>query len=107
MPFFSLPQLPETEFLPGFRGRMVHAERMTLAFWQIEAGAALPLHQHPHEQVAQVLEGRFELTMQGETRVLTPGEVAVIPPETPHQGRALSACRILDIFQPVREIYRP
>lgn len=107
MPFVDLSKQPETEFLPGFHGRMVHSGQMTLAFWRIEAGASLPLHQHPHEQVAQVLEGSFELTLAGEARVLGPGQLAVIPPETPHEGRALTACRIMDVFQPVRAIYAP
>ena len=31
---------------------------------------------------------------------------AVIPGGTPHSGRALTACRALDVFSPVREDYR-
>ncbi len=94
------------EFIPGFHGKMIHTERMTLAFWEIEAGANLPEHSHPHEQVANVLEGRFELTIHGETHVLEPGMVAVIPSDAVHSGRAITSCRILDVFQPVREDYR-
>jgi quercetin dioxygenase-like cupin family protein len=106
MPFYAVEELPEREIVPGFRARFVHGETMTAAFWSADAGASLPSHSHPHEQVAQVLEGRFELTVGGETRVLGPGEVAVIPPDVPHGGTAVTGCRLLDIFHPVREDYR-
>ena len=66
----------------------------------------MPEHNHPHEQVANVLDGRFELTIDGETRVLESGMVAIIPPNAVHSGRAISDCRILDVFYPIREDYR-
>jgi quercetin dioxygenase-like cupin family protein len=106
MTFFYLADIPEREIVPGYRARFVHGKNMTLAYWEVDAGAELPEHSHPHEQVANVLEGRFELTVAGETRVLEPGQVAVIPGNVPHSGRALSACRLLDAFQPARDDYR-
>ncbi len=52
------------------------------------------------------MEGEFELTIDGTPEPLTPGRVAVIPPDTPHSGRAVTACEILDVFSPVREDYQ-
>ena len=106
MLFHSLSEFAEKEFLPGFHGKMIHTDRMTLAFWEIKSESVLPEHSHPHEQVANVLEGTFELTIEGETQVLNPGMAAVIPSNAKHSGRALTDCRILDVFQPVREDYR-
>jgi quercetin dioxygenase-like cupin family protein len=97
---------PVREIIPGFRGRFVHSERMTFALWDVAEGAILPLHQHPHEQVIHVLEGRFEVKAGGVREVLTAGSVRTVPPDVPHAGRALTACRILDVFAPVREDYR-
>jgi quercetin dioxygenase-like cupin family protein len=94
------------EPVPGFRVRFVHSEHMTQAYWDIDAGAALPEHGHVHEQVTQVIEGVFELTVEGETTQLEPGLVAVIPSGARHSGRAVTACRIIDAFSPVREDYR-
>ena len=79
---------------------------MTFAHWRFDAGADLPAHSHPHEQVATFLEGTYELTVEGETRRFGPGEMAVIPPDATHGGRAITDCRILDVFHPVREDYR-
>jgi len=53
-----------------------------------------------------VLEGRFELEVNGEVRILEPGIVAAIPPHVPHGGRAITACRLLDVFLPERENYK-
>jgi quercetin dioxygenase-like cupin family protein len=99
--------LPVREVIPGFHGRFAHSSRMTFVLWEIEAGAVLPEHEHPHEQVAQVLEGRFEITVAGTTRLLEAGQMGVVLPNLRHSGRAITACKILDIFAPVREDYRP
>jgi quercetin dioxygenase-like cupin family protein len=103
--FHQLEATPAREVFPGFTARMLHSANMTFAFWEIAAGNTLPEHNHPHEQVAILLEGRFELTIDGQTSVLVPGTVAVIPSDSRHSGRALSDCRICDVFYPVREDY--
>jgi quercetin dioxygenase-like cupin family protein len=106
MPFLSLEELEERELVPGFKGRFVHSENMTFAYWNIEAGATLPEHSHPHEQVANVIEGELELTLNGATKILSPGSVAVIPGDATHTGKAITRCRVIDVFYPVREDYR-
>jgi quercetin dioxygenase-like cupin family protein len=106
MYFQNLDQITPREIVPGYRARFIHTKGMTLAYWDVDADAALPEHSHPHEQIANVLEGEFELTVGGETRVLVPGQVAVIPSDVPHSGRAITYCRLLDAFQPAREDYR-
>ena len=92
--------------IPGFHGRFVHSETMTFALWEIDAGATLPEHAHHHEQVVHLYEGEFELTVEGRPVRATPGTVLAIPPNARHSGRALTACRIMDVFCPVREDYR-
>ena len=106
MAFIDLVDISEREIVPGYRARFVHGDKLTLAYWEVDPGAELPQHSHPHEQVANVLEGKFELTVDGESRVLEPGQVAVIPGGVPHSGKAITNCRLLDVFQPVREDYR-
>ena len=105
MPFQSLSDLESHEVIPGYHAVFIHMDHMTLAYWKIEAGAEMPEHSHPHEQVANLLEGEFEMTLEGEQMTLEPGTVAVIPSGTPHGGRAIKDCRILDVFHPVREDY--
>ena len=92
--------------IPGFVGKVMHSDSMSFVLWEISAGALLPEHDHVHEQVVHMLDGTFELTVSGRTEVLGRGQVAAIPSSARHSGRALTDCRILDAFCPVREDYR-
>lgn len=106
MAFVELETLPSKEVIAGYFARTIHTGTMTFVYWTVTEGAAMPVHTHVHEQVAHVLKGRFELTVNGETQVLEPGKVAVIPPHIPHGGKALTACELLDVFYPEREDYK-
>jgi len=106
MGYLDLKDIEEREIVPGYRGKFVHSEDMTLAYWDVDPGAELPEHSHPHQQIANVLEGKFEFTVDGDTRVLEPGMIVVIPGGVAHGGKALTICRLLDAFHPAREDYK-
>src|SRR6202140_2823888 len=54
---------------------------------EIDAGVAVARHTHPGIESSYVLEGGFELPVQGQpTRMLKAGDGFQIPPETPHAG---------------------
>ncbi|OLY92379.1 Cupin domain-containing protein [Cnuella takakiae] len=106
MSFTQVPELPFKEFQPGAKARFIHTGTMTFAYWEMKAGLDFAMHQHPHEQVAHVLEGKFELTVGNETRILEPGVVAVIPGGVVHGGRSITDCLLLDVFTPEREDYK-
>lgn len=101
-----LSQVESKEIIAGFNGRFIHSENMTFAYWTIAKDAALPEHSHHHEQVVNMLEGEFELTVDGQPHRLMPGDVVIIPGGVSHSGRAISDSRILDVFQPPRDDYR-
>lgn len=106
MPIVTLESLKVREIFPGIRARVVHTDRTSQSWVEIDSGASFPEHHHPHEQTVSMLEGTLELIVSGESHVLTRGSVFIIPPNAPHSGRARSACRVLDVFAPVREDYR-
>jgi quercetin dioxygenase-like cupin family protein len=106
MPLVTLGAITVREIFPGVRARVVHTDRTSQSWVEIDAGGTFPQHQHPHEQVVNVLEGTLELTVDGQNYTLSPGSVFVIPPNVPHSGRAPERCRVLDVFAPVRDDYR-
>jgi quercetin dioxygenase-like cupin family protein len=106
MSFHKLDEQDTREQMPGFHGKFIHGDTVTIVHWDIRAGAALPEHSHPHEQISNLLEGEFEMTIDGQTQLMHQGHVAVVPSNATHSGRALTACRFIDVFQPVREDYR-
>ncbi len=104
--FFEWKKIKEHVILPGYRARFIHSANMTFALWNIDPDMPLPEHNHVHEQVTCVLEGEFELSINEKTMLMKSDDVAVIPSCASHSGIALTPCRILDIFSPVREDYQ-
>ncbi len=104
--FIQVSDIPEKEIVPGFFGRMIHTDSMTVAHFRIKAGSVLPEHFHVHEQVTNVIQGELEMTIGGQTMVCKAGMSAVMPSNVPHSGRALTDCLVIDVFQPARDDYR-
>lgn len=77
-----------------------------LSYLEMEEGSVVPLHSHPHEQAGMLLTGKMELTIGSDTRVCIPGDMFIIPPNTPHTAKPVDGpATLLDIFSPVREDY--
>ena len=106
MPFINLNQLEEIEFFQGYFGRFVHSNNMTIAFVRVKSGASLPEHSHPHEQICNVIEGEFELTVEGKPNLMKANNTYNIPSNATHSGRAITDCKIIDAFYPVREDFK-
>lgn len=102
----KLKDVVPKEIMPGYHGKLVHTQNMSLAFWEVEKGAEVPEHSHMNEQVMQVLEGSFQFTLDGKTQVYGPGDLVIIAPHIPHSGKALTACKLMDAFSPTREEYK-
>ena len=105
--FFDLENREKKEVVPGVAIRTIWQDRMLLSIVDLEAGAVVPLHSHEHEQAGAVLSGDLELTIDGETRLLKPGDSYIIPGGVAHKAVAVNGpARVLDVFAPVREEYK-
>ena len=104
--FQQFANLPVRELFPGFHFQLIHTATNTYSFVTVDAGSTLPIHQHMHQQSSFVLEGQFEMTVGGQTSIMEPGSFTLIPANIPHGGTAITHCKLLDIFSPVREEYR-
>ncbi len=92
------------QIVPGFQGRTFWGENLMLVVVTIDAMASLPEHSHPHEQAGLVVKGELELTIGGESKLLAPGDVYMIPSGVRHSAVAGSEpVQVLDIFTPTRD----
>jgi len=104
--FVDLQAVRPIEIFPGVHIRTPYGKNLMLSYVEIDDGAVVETHRHPHEQGGIVLSGRMELTIGEETRTLWPGEMYIIPPDTPHRARGVGGPVVaLDVFAPVREDY--
>jgi len=94
---------PVEELTPSIRRQLVHTETMTIARIDLRAGAVVPRHAHPHEQVANVLEGSLRFVVGDEEHVVSAGESVIVPGGVPHEVEALADSLVLDVFSPVRD----
>ncbi len=94
------------ELVPGVTMRPLFGEGAMLNLLEFEPGATVPVHDHPHEQLGYVIEGRLVLEIDGVENDLGPGDAYRIGGGTPHGARSDGRCLVLDVFRPVREDYR-
>ncbi|MCH2373315.1 MAG: cupin domain-containing protein [Planctomycetes bacterium] len=106
MPFIDINDVKPLEVVPGCRMRTPYGEHLMFSYLEMDEGAEVPLHDHPHEQGGMLLKGTMELTIGDEVRRVEAGSMFIIPPNTPHRAVAVGGpAVVLDVFSPVREDY--
>ena len=77
----------------------LHGDSAVSFIWiDLPPGEGPRLHKHPYEEIFIVQEGRPRFTVGTETLDAQPGQIIVVPPETPHKfvnngpGRARLVC---------------
>ena len=106
MPFIDPQDMKTAEPLPGWKGRFWRSDSMSFAHYDVPTNASIHEHQHPNEEVWVIIEGQFEVTIDGETQVAGPGAVAHVPPDVPHSVRVLEGGRAVVANHPVRHDLR-
>ena len=102
MPFVDTTELKVRERLPGWRGRYFHSASMTFAHYEFTAGSSIHEHFRPEEEVYEVIEGELEVAIDGTSRVVRPGLVAIVPANSRHSVRALTDGRLIVVDHPSR-----
>lgn len=92
------------EILPGLFFRPVVGTNLAINLVQFEPNTVAPRHGHVEEQVVLVLDGEVEFEVEGETHLLGPHSVLVIPPWAQHAARTYDQpCTCVDAFSPPRQ----
>lgn len=107
MTFYAVADIVPRHPADGVEVRVIHGERMTVAFFTIASGSAVPEHAHPHEQIGTVLKGEMQLSIADEKHIVTTGGVYHVPSGAVHSGRCLKGpAEVIEMFAPVREDWR-
>jgi quercetin dioxygenase-like cupin family protein len=105
--FIDADKLEKREIREGVNLRAAWGENVMMAFINIEPGSVIPPHNHPHEQMGMVIEGKLEFTVGQESKVLQAGDAYLIPSGVEHSVKVVAGpARALDIFSPPREDYK-
>jgi len=94
---------PVEQLTPTLGRQLVNTKKMTIARIVLAAGAIVPSHEHPQEQVATVLEGRLRFVVGNEEYVVEAGDSVIVPSGVSHRVEALADSLVLDVFSPVRD----
>ena len=104
--FVDKSQCTRRTLFPGVEILTAAAEQMMLSLVELQPGAVVEPHSHPHEQVGMVLEGRAHFFVGEDDRVLGPKDMYLIPGGVIHRVVALDeGAKALDVFHPIREDY--
>lgn len=101
--FVDLESVPAVEFVDGVTFQPTLGQNSLANVVTYAPHGEAPMHVHVEEQVVIVVDGDFDFTIDGETRRMGVGDVAVIPPWVPHGAVAGdNGCRQIDVFSPPR-----
>jgi quercetin dioxygenase-like cupin family protein len=102
-----IKNLPPKELVPGITGYYAHGVKLTFGYVELEKGSSVPEHSHPQEQITFIIEGQLDMVIGGNPCSLTTGMYFVIPSNCRHSAVAITECKVIDAFAPVREDYKP
>jgi unsaturated pyranuronate lyase len=106
-PFLDPRKIASKTLSPGVTAKIAWGEKLMLSLVTLEPDAVVATHSHPHEQMGLMVSGTMELTIAGETRILSANEMYLVPGGMPHCAKGgRNGAVALDAFSPPREEYR-
>ncbi|MBS2037712.1 cupin domain-containing protein [bacterium] len=103
-------QVPWQQIGPGQRRRVLFNDRLTMVWLEMDPAPQQPVlltHYHAHDQITMLVEGRAEVRVGDQQRVVEAGAAYVAPSNVHHGLRPLSPrVVIVECFNPTREDFR-
>ena len=93
------------------RGRLgqrylTSGKRVSMRLWENEpAGEAKPASRRDYETVGYVVSGRAELTLEGQTIRLEPGDSWLVPADAEHSYRILEPFTAVEATAPPAQVH--
>ena len=105
--FVSFDDVRGFQLAEGVTAKALFGEGAMLNLVELEPGAVVPRHRHPHEQLGLVLRGSMTLLVGGAEHLLREMDGYTLPGDIEHGATAgPEGVLVLDVFRPVREDYR-
>lgn len=60
-----------------------------ITFFAFDKGEGLSEHTTPFDAVVQIIEGKAEISIDGEKNIVSEGELIIMPADTPHALQAV------------------
>ena len=107
LPSVNWDDLPWEHVREGVARKAFSGDGATLSLNRLDPGHEPRPHDHPHEQIVYILQGRIEFHIVDEVIRLGPGGLLVIPPNARHWGVVVGDEQVLnlDVFTPKRAEY--
>jgi quercetin dioxygenase-like cupin family protein len=103
----SLDSVGAFALADGVHARALFGDAAMLNLVELEPGAVVPQHSHPHEQMGIVLSGEIVMIIEGEERACHAMDAMHIPSGVTHGAYAgAEGAVVLDVFVPIREDFR-
>lgn len=80
-----------------------HDDEVMMVLVRFEKGAIGSLHHHVHRQISYVASGKFEITINNQTKILHEGDCFFVAPDLVHGVTAIEDGVLVDVFAPARK----
>lgn len=102
--FISSNEIPWESTDNGVERKILgYDDELMMVCVRFEKDAVGTLHHHVHRQVSYVQSGRFEVTIDGNKKILEQGDCFMVAPDLVHGVVALEGGTLVDIFTPARK----
>jgi quercetin dioxygenase-like cupin family protein len=93
----------------ALRKVLLYSKNLMLVYYEIEPQRTFPMHSHSNEQIAFVIQGKGEFTVNGKKVLVEKGSAYIIKPGEPHGLKTLGNEKYIDIdvFYPPRKDFLP
>ena len=103
MQTFKWDTVATEQVTDNIKRRIIVGTKEMLVRWELNKGALVARHSHPHEQIVVMMHGKLRLIVGDAETIMGRDDIAVIPPNVPHEAQALEDTVVMDIFSPPRE----
>lgn len=101
--FLHLDRQPSESMGPLLKRQYFHGNQSTFVKWNAKAGAKVPLHKHPNEQITWIISGQATVYSAGKEYSMKAGDIMLFPANVPHEFHFSKDTIDIDFFAPARQ----